>query len=279
MPIDQRIINIIERLLNGELRLREEVLKRETGEIKGRMAMRGMVGSSVTVQLVTELICREYRTRGQLAWDHFQRVILKTGIILRERELPELCRWMEEFLEAQFRILADYLYQTLNMITVDRSIRPLQDELAALKEEYRAKVELLEVSRQSNVNETLIKETLNYLEGYPDALKLYQEAITKFQDGAYKRNLLDDLRLALELLLKGIFKNEKSLENQISILGTHLKKKGGSKELTNMFVTLVDYYAHYHNTYVKHDDAVIEEEIEFIFEITSSFVKHIMRLS
>lgn len=30
---------------------------------------------------------------------------------------------------------------------------------------------------------------------------------------------------------------------------------------------------------VKHDDAVIEEEIEFIFEITSSFMKHLIRLS
>ena len=32
------------------------------------------------------------------------------------------------------------------------------------------------------------------------------------------------------------------------------------------------------NTYVKHDDAVIEEEIEFVLEITSSFMKHLVRL-
>jgi len=95
----------------------------------------------------------------------------------------------------------------------------------------------------------------------------------------FTRNLLDDLRLSLELLLKGIFKNSKSLENQIELLGEYLKEKGGSKELTNMFVKLVDYYSKYQNTYVKHDDAVIEEEIEFIFEITSSFMKHIVRLS
>lgn len=79
--------------------------------------------------------------------------------------------------------------------------------------------------------------------------------------------------------MKGIFKNSKSLENQIELLGEYLKGKGGSKELTNMFVKLVDYYSKYQNTYVKHDDAGIEEEIEFIFEITSSFMKHIVRLS
>lgn len=70
-----------------------------------------------------------------------------------------------------------------------------------------------------------------------------------------------------------------ALEHQIPILGEHLNTKGGSKELTNMFVKLVEYYSKYQNTYVKHDDAVIEEEIEFIFEITSSFMKHIIRLA
>ena len=41
---------------------------------------------------------------------------------------------------------------------------------------------------------------------------------------------------------------------------------------------LVDYYCKYQNTYVKHDDAVVSGEIEFIFELTSSFMKHLLRL-
>jgi len=136
-----------------------------------------------------------------------------------------------------------------------------------------------EMNAESEINESLIEETIHWLQEYPDSLRLYQEALTKFQNGVFTRNLLDDLRLSLELLLKAIFNNNKSLENQISALGDHLKTKSGSKELTNMFVKLVDYYCKYQNSYVKHDDAVIEEEIEFIFEITSSFMKHIVRLS
>ena len=42
---------------------------------------------------------------------------------------------------------------------------------------------------------------------------------------------------------------------------------------------LVEYYSKYHNSYVKHNDIVIEEEIEFILELTSSFMKHLVRLS
>jgi len=132
---------------------------------------------------------------------------------------------------------------------------------------------------ESEINETLIEETRHWLENYPEPLKLYNEALTKFENEIYIRNLLDDLRLSLEKFLQAIFKNGKSLENQITILGEHLATNGCSKELTNMFVKLVEYYSKYQNSYVKHDDAVIEEEIEFILEITSSFMKHIIRLA
>jgi len=130
----------------------------------------------------------------------------------------------------------------------------------------------------SEVNETLIEETRHWLQEYPDALSLYNEAFTKLETGSFHRNLLDDLRLSLEKLLRGIFENEKSLENQIPKLGSYIKDKGGSPELANMFLKLVDYYAKFQNTYVKHDDCVNEAEVEFIFEITSSFMKHLVRL-
>jgi hypothetical protein len=73
--------------------------------------------------------------------------------------------------------------------------------------------------------------------------------------------------------------NEKALENQVSLLGDYVKSRGGSTEFGNMFVKLVEYFGKYQNRYVKHNDAVIEEEVEFLIEITSSFMKHVIRLS
>jgi len=130
----------------------------------------------------------------------------------------------------------------------------------------------------SEVNETLIDETRHWLQDYPDALSLFNDAYTKMEAGAFHRNLLDDLRLSLEKLLHGIFGNGKSLENQIANLGSYIKDRGGSPELANVFVKLVDYYTKFQNTYVKHDDRVNEAEVEFIFEITASFMKHLIRL-
>ncbi|MBI1177718.1 hypothetical protein GC207_09805 [bacterium] len=131
----------------------------------------------------------------------------------------------------------------------------------------------------SELNQPLIEDTRHWLGEYPDALSLYGDALQKYKHGAFSRNVLDDLRLSLEKLLHALFDNEKSLENQKAAVGAHIKNHGGSAQLSNMFVSLLSYYCQYQNDYVKHDDAIIEEEIEFVIEITSSFMKHLVRLT
>jgi hypothetical protein len=137
---------------------------------------------------------------------------------------------------------------------------------------------LFEPDAAEHVSEPLVAETRHWLEGYEPSFGLYTSAEEKYRGGVFSRNLLDDLRLSIESLLKQVLQNSKSLENQISPLGTFLADKGGSPELRNMFMKLLDYYTKYQNTYVKHNDAVIEEEIEIVFELTSSFIKHLVRL-
>jgi hypothetical protein len=126
---------------------------------------------------------------------------------------------------------------------------------------------------------SLVVEVHHWLDGYSEVLKLYNEALQKHEHGVFRRNSLDDIRLALEKLTQNLFGNGKSLENQIPAIGAYIKSNGGSKELANMFEKLVDYFTKYQNTYVKHDDAVPAGEMEFIIEITSSFMKHLVRLS
>ena len=130
----------------------------------------------------------------------------------------------------------------------------------------------------SDINETLISETRHWLDGFSSAKTLFEQALSKYDSGGFRRNLLDDLRLSLESLLRELFENQKSLEKQIPEVGQFVKSQGGSPEFVNMFHKLVEYYSKYQNTYVKHNDSVIEEEVEFIFEITASLMKHIIRL-
>jgi hypothetical protein len=149
-----------------------------------------------------------------------------------------------------------------------------------------AELKLMLASRYSHLSSDggnawtgpLTVEARHWLDTHPDVKKLYVEALQKHRAGVYLRNALDDLRLALELLAKEILGNERSLENQIPALGQFVKAKGGSKELANMLEKLIDYYTKYQNTYIKHDDAVPNEEVELVLELTSSFMKHFARM-
>ena len=133
-------------------------------------------------------------------------------------------------------------------------------------------------SQSDKLNEALIDETRHWLSDYPDSLRLYEEALNKFENKIYQRNLLDDLRLSLEKLLQTILENKKPLEKQLNDIGTFIKARKVSKELNNMFVKLIDYFSKYQNTYVKHNDAIIENEIEIILEMTCSFMKFLIRI-
>lgn len=125
----------------------------------------------------------------------------------------------------------------------------------------------------------LVEETRHWLEGYSASLRLFNQAKLKYDHGTFERNVLDDLRLALELLLKQVLGNSKPLEKQLPDVGSHLKAHGASPQIGNMFQRLLDCYTKYQNDYVKHTDKVKEEEIEFVFEITASFMKYIVRIS
>ena len=141
--------------------------------------------------------------------------------------------------------------------------------------------EYQEFSDQDNVeaiHKTLIIETRHWLSDHPEVKELLDDALQKHEHGIFKRNTLDDLRLALEILVRQLVGNQKSLENQIPHIGRYVKGRGGSTQLASMFEKLVDYYTKYQNTYIKHDDAVITAEIEFVFELTCSFIKHFLRL-
>ena len=131
----------------------------------------------------------------------------------------------------------------------------------------------------AKVNEELIEQTRHWLGTFPEVLGLFNQALDKYAARVFSRNILDDLRLSLEKLVQALLGNSKAIENQLSAVGTFVKERGGSTELSNMFVKLVDYYCKYQNTYVKHDDAVIEEEVEFTIEITAAFMKHFLRLA
>lgn len=128
------------------------------------------------------------------------------------------------------------------------------------------------------LDEGVVNDVLDYLDSYPEAYKKFVSALQKYQEHKYERNIIDDLRLSLELLLKSILKNKKSLENQKEPLGKYLKDKGTPTEIREMFTRLVTYYSNYQNEYAKHNDKVREAEVEFMIYLTGTFARFILSL-
>ena len=130
-----------------------------------------------------------------------------------------------------------------------------------------------------NLDFNAIEETKHWLNEYPEVKKVYEEGINKYNLKTYERNVLDDMRLSLELLWKKILSRECSLENQKVEIGKWLKKKDTTPHFRNMFSSLTKYFTDYQNDNIKHNDNVNIEEIEFIIELTSLFMRSIIKLN
>ena len=156
---------------------------------------------------------------------------------------------------------------------ITKEIYFVEKEIKELNPSYK-----FTVLRQ-DVNLDLIKKNLVDLNIYPEAGRMYQAAMDKLNEGNFQRNLIDDLRLSIELLIKSILKNDKSLEKQVPELGSYLKLKDVSAEIRNMFLKLLEYYSKYQNEYIKHDDAMKENEIDFVINVSSSFIRLLIQVS
>ena len=125
----------------------------------------------------------------------------------------------------------------------------------------------------------IVVDVLNWLSSYEKAQKQYRQALNDMLKGKYDRQVVDSLRLALELFLKQFLGNDKSLENQTKELGTFLKDKNLSPEISNMFFKLIDCYANYNNSHAKHDDSVDENELDFLLYLTGSFIHFLIKIN
>jgi len=168
---------------------------------------------------------------------------------------------------------------------------PLKDKLCeSIKEDIELSLLNIKIKKTKNgeyilypagaklLDEGVVNDVLDWLNSYPEAYKKFVSALQKYQEHKYERNLIDDLRLSLELLLKSILKNKKSLDNQKEPLGKYLKDKGTPTEIREMVTRLVTYYSNYQNEYAKHNDKVRESEVEFMVYLTGTFMRFLLNL-
>lgn len=130
------------------------------------------------------------------------------------------------------------------------------------------------------LDKRVINDVLNFLEKYPKAHKEFSEALEYFIKNNNYRDCVDKTRLGLEIFLKELLNNDKSLENQLECIGNFLKNHNIHKEICNLFKNLLDTYKCLQNDNAKHDSGDFQkEEVEFLFYLCGSFIRLFMQIS
>ena len=124
----------------------------------------------------------------------------------------------------------------------------------------------------------IIKNTTHWLEKYEKAYKEYKNGLELFNTNNYGRNIIDNMRLSYELLLKDLLNNNSSLEKQNNFLSNALREKNISKEIRDIFINLFERYYMYNNRNAKHDNTFNQYEVEFIIEQTSIMMQFLIKI-
>jgi hypothetical protein len=130
------------------------------------------------------------------------------------------------------------------------------------------------------LDESLVEEVLEWLEGYSSVGKHFYEALKIYstKDVTKYRNLLDNLRFSLEQMLRIVLGNQKSLENQKVESLQWLASHNVHSHITNMYNDVIGRFASYQNDAVKHNERYAPVEVEFMIYLTGTFLRLLVQL-
>ena len=188
--------------------------------------------------------------------------------IARDDLLPDFLELIEYIINFYYKDKDENLLATFNDIACisNLSVRLCHNDEYKF---YPSGVELFD--------EKLVNDILEFLQSYPKAHKELSEALQEFLKKSY-RDAVDKTRLALEIFLKELLKNDKSLENQKDEICRYF----GNEIHTNiksMFLNILDLYTKFNNDKAKHNSGSFNEyEVEFLFYLVGNFIRLFMQI-
>ncbi len=145
----------------------------------------------------------------------------------------------------------------------------------------RGKQVTLYPSGAALLDKAVINDILAWLQRHPAAAKHFDRALEIYlkKDTAQYRNLLDELRSALEKLVRRMLGNRKNLENQKELLLQWMEVRGAHVQIRNLFERLLACYTQYHNDAVKHGEGWSEKDVEYMIYQTGVFMRLLLVLN
>ncbi len=150
---------------------------------------------------------------------------------------------------------------------------PINRDRKDFKNKLYEKFGYLNTEGRFEVFSSSIKETQHFLEKYPNTYETYNRCVAQFSSDSKSVHLLDDLRKSLEFLMQEILNKSGNLENLYPEFQKLSKINDFTVEFRSMLYQLVDYFTKYQNSNVKYKENIKENEIEFVFELTTTFLR------
>jgi hypothetical protein len=145
-------------------------------------------------------------------------------------------------------------------------------------EQFFSYESLKDFKPNNELQQDLVSETFYWIDNFPKVKERFTRAVNLYQEKSDRIDCVNNLRLTLELLIKKILNNNKSLENQLGEIGKYQEKFGFGVEIRNTFNKILDYYNKFQNNKVKHDtDINNEHEVEFMFGLTMIFIRMLIK--
>ena len=198
----------------------------------------------------------------------------KTNLILPHQEPGETKRLLVRdnlsvfSPKQQYKIIVDLMFQMYDEDS-KKEIQKLINHYvpAAIKEN---------ISTEQIKARTSVEASLS---DFPEALEVWRRVPQYLLSHDYRESL-DRARLTIEIVLKQLFDNSKSLENQKSLIGQKISDKGFSKEFKTYFLNTFNSYTSIQNDKVKHADslALEEQEVRYILNQTVLMMRFLIRV-
>jgi hypothetical protein len=122
----------------------------------------------------------------------------------------------------------------------------------------------------------ILRENLLLLNKFEVSKSLYKSAFNSFLKKEEPRATADLFRLSIEVFLKELLKNKKTLENNITDLGKYLDEIKLHSEVRNSILKIANFYKHYQNTYIKHPNFIEEFELDWIVNQTGLLIRTLL---
>lgn len=196
------------------------------------------------------------------------------------RDLEELVT----ALQVVFFILEKYEYKIVSINALVERLRKITGltPLLEFRIARRGKSVTIYPAGMKVLDDGTVNDVLGWLSSYPEVAKPFEQALGIYMKGDKNnyRNLFDNLRFALEQLLKQVLRNKKSLENQQNELLAWIKARSVHQQVANMYHQLLfGPYSTYQNEAVKHGEQYSEKEAEFMIYLTGTFMRLLLQLS